>query len=104
MIERFIPIYSTKLPAKLTENHDKWSLNRTGAQNFFVLANYLDFVYNDFLIHRALVKRLKVSPKELLTVSNTMLSTLLVLTGNRHRLGSYAQDLPSQVSLESMFT
>ena len=98
-MERFGPIYHSTLPAKLTDHNDQWFLNRSGAQNFLALSNYLDFEYNDFLIQRALVKRAKISPKELLKVSNTMLATLLILTGNRHRLGSYASDLPWLVSL-----
>ena len=82
------------LPLKLRDRPDRWVLERTVAENFFLLSKHLDFVYNDFLIERTLVKQLRVSPTELVTVSTSLLSSMLILTGNRHRQGWYANDLP----------
>lgn len=59
----------------------------------------MDFIYNEFLLHRALVKRLRVDPAELIRASRAVLSPLLVLCGNRHRQGFYANDLPWLIAL-----
>ena len=69
-------------------------MERTVAENFFQLSKRLDFVYNEFLLERTLVKRLRVSPAELVTVSRSLLSGMLTLTGHRHRQGYYSNDLP----------
>lgn len=87
------------LPAKLRDRPDCWVLERTVSENFFQLSQHLDFVYNDFLLERTLVKRLRASSTELIRVSRFLLSKMLVLTGNRHRQGWYAGDLPWLVSL-----
>lgn len=82
------------LPFKLRDRPDRWVMERTVAENFFQLTKHIDFVYNCFLIERTLVKRLRVSPAELFTVSRSLLSRMLILTGNRHRQGWYSNDLP----------
>ncbi|CAD6589419.1 MAG: hypothetical protein ASARMPRED_004039 [Alectoria sarmentosa] len=90
------------LPLKLRDRPDRWVLERTVAENFFLLSKHLDFVYNDFLIERTLVKQLRVSPTELVTVSTSLLSSMLILTGNRHRQGWYANDLPWLIALYAL--
>ena len=87
------------LPVKLRDRSDRWVLERKAAENYTQLSKHLDFVYNEFLIERTLVKRCRVSPAELVAVSRSLLSSLLTLTGNRHRLGSYTNDLPWLVSI-----
>ena len=87
------------LPVKLRDRSDRWVLERKAAENYTQLSKHLDFVYNEFLIERTLVKRCRVSPVELVAVSRSLLSSLLTLTGNRHRLGSYTNDLPWLVSI-----
>ena len=82
------------LPLKLRDQPDRWVLERTVAENFFLLSKHLDFMYNEFLIERTLVKQLRVSPTKLVTVSRSLLSSILILTGNRHRQGWYSNDLP----------
>lgn len=62
--------------------------------NLIHLSIHLDHVYNEFLLQRTLLKRWRVAPTELVKVSRALLSTLLVLIGNRHRLGALATDLP----------
>ena len=89
------------LPPKLRDRSDQWVLERTVAENMFRLAKHLDYVHNEFLLERTLVKRLRVSPAELVAVSRSLLSTILVLTGNRHRQGWYSNDLPWLVSFNA---
>ena len=88
------------LPVKLRDRSDRWVLERKVAENYAQLSKHLDFVYNEFLIERTLVKRCRVSPAELVAVSRSLLSSLLTLTGNRHHLGSYNNDLPWLVSIK----
>ena len=87
------------LPVKLRDRSDRWVLERKVAENYAQLSKHLDYVYNEFLIERTLVKRCRVSPAELVAVSRSLLSSLLTLTGNRHHLGSYTNDLPWLVSI-----
>lgn len=82
------------LPFKLRDRPDRWILERTVAENFFQLSKHLDYVYNEFLLERTLVKRLRVPLAELIVVSRSLLSSMLILTGNRHRQGWYSNDLP----------
>ncbi len=82
------------LPFKFRDQPDRWVSERTIAENYFQLSQRLDFVYNEFLLERTLVKRLRVPSAELVTVSRSLLSIVLMLTGNRHRQGWYASDLP----------
>ena len=89
------------LPSKLRDRSDRWVLERTVAENVYQLSKHLDFVYNEFLLERTLVKRLRVSPAELVTVSRSLLSSMLILTGNRHRQGWYSNDLPWLVRLNA---
>ena len=76
-------------------------MNRTAYHNFTLISTHLEYTYNEFLLERALVQRLKEPPAELLNVSRSLLSTMLVLTGNRHRQGLHASDLPWVVSMFS---
>lgn len=82
------------LPFKLRDRPDRWVLGRTVPENFYLLTNHIDFVYNGFLIERTPVKRLRVSSAELVTVSRSLLSSMLILTGNRHRQGWWSNGLP----------
>ena len=74
-----------------------WVQNRTVAENCFQLGRHLDHIYNSFLLERTLVKRLKVSPAELMNISRSLLTNMLVLIGHRHQQGQWASDLPWQV-------
>jgi len=76
------------LPLKFRVQSRFWALDRTVPENFFLINRQLDYLYDDFLLERTLVKRLQNSPTGLVNVSRSLLSTLLVLTGNRHRQGS----------------
>ena len=51
-------------------------------------------MYNQFLLQRTLVKRLRVDPSALVRVARILLSAILLLCGKRHRIGAYASDLP----------
>lgn len=62
-----------------------------------MISTHIDHIYNDFLLQRTLVKRLRIEPDELIKVSRSLLSSILVLVGNRDRMGSYACDLPWDV-------
>ena len=95
------------LPPKLRDRPDRWVLERTVPENFFQLSKHLDFVYNEFLLERTLVKRLRASPAALVGASRSLLSTMLILTGNRHRQGWYSNDLPwlvSSLTIVSVFS
>ena len=83
----------------LKDRSDRWVLERSTAENFFLLSQHMDPIYNEFLLHRALVKRLRVDPAELIRASRSVLSPLLVFCGNRHRQGFYANDLPWLIAL-----
>lgn len=82
------------LPSKLRDWPARWVLERTVAENYFQLSKHLEFVYSEFLLDRTLVKRLRVSSAELVVVSRSLLSSMLIMTGNRHRQGWYSSDLP----------
>lgn len=92
------------LPTKLRDRPDRWILERTVSENFFQLSKHLDFVYNDFILERTLVKRLRASTGDLISVSRSLLSTMLTLTGNRHRQGWYSNDLPWLVSFHAIIS
>ena len=97
MKTRLETTWHQKLPMKLRNNPGCWLLHRSGVQNCFALTTHLDFLYNDFLLQRTLVKRLRCSPVELVKVSNALLSSLLVVTNNRHRMTEMNKDLSWQV-------
>ncbi len=90
------------LPFKFRDRPDRWVSERTVAENYILLSQRLDFVYNDFLLERTLVKRLRVPSAELVTVSRSLLSIVLILTGNRHRQGWYASELPWVVGPDAL--
>ncbi len=91
------------LPSKLKDHSDCWLLDRTTSENYFQLSKHLDRDYNHFLLQRTLVQRLKTSPAELIRVSNSLLSAVLVLASNRHRMSAYSADLPWLVCLSLSF-
>ena len=73
----------------MRDKNDQWTDERSSAGNFIVLQTRLEFLYTDFLVQKTLVRRARLPPQDLIEVSRTLLSTLLVVTNNRHRLGSY---------------
>lgn len=86
-------------PSYLRDRPDRWISERLTAENYFQISIHLDPIYNEFLLHRALVKRLHVGPTELIRVSRSVLSPLLTLCGQRHQQGVYANDLPWLIAL-----
>lgn len=90
------------LPFKLRDRPDRWVLGRTVPENIYLLTNHIDFVYNGFLIERTPVKRLRVSSAELVTASRSLLSSMLILTGNRHRQGWWSNGLPWLIALYAL--
>ncbi len=76
------------LPRRFRDQSAVWAQDRTVYENFSFIHRTLDYLYNDFLLERTLVKRLRIPPTELINVSRSLLSTLLVMAGNRHRSGS----------------
>ena len=54
------------------------------ALHFSVKRLAVDSVYNDFPLERTLIKQIRASPAELITVSGILLSCMFTLTGNRH--------------------
>ena len=87
------------LPPMLRDRADQWVLERSAADNYFLLSKHIDPLYNEFLLHRTLVKRLRIEPVELVRVSRSLVSRLLVMCGNRHRQGFFANDLPWLIAL-----
>ena len=83
----------------MRDRNDQWAVDRTGAENFFVLHTRMEFIYTEFLVQKTLVHRTRVPSTDLIDVSRRLLSTLLVVSDNRQRLGSYgALDLSWLVS------
>ena len=82
------------LPFKLRDRANRWVMERTVAENFCHLTRHIDVVYNYFLIEKTLVKRLRALPTELVKVSRSLLSSMLILTRHRHRQGRWSNDLP----------
>ncbi len=76
------------LPRRFKIQSRTWALDRTDNENFFLLNRKLDYIYNDFLLERTLVKRVRTPPGDLISASRSLLSTLLAMIGNRHRQGS----------------
>ena len=98
IIRRQREAYSA-LPPILQDRPDQWVSERSAAKNFFLLSKHIDPLYNEFLLHRTLVKRLHSEPVELVNIACSLLSPLLVMCGNRHREGHYANDLPWLIAL-----
>ena len=88
------------LPCKMKDRIDEWVFDRHPSANYRALNRHLDSQYNIFLLHRLLVKRLHVSPVELLRVSLSMLRVMNILCGYRHRMDLLAADLPWIVSVQ----
>ena len=88
-----------KLPFKLRDRSNIWALDRSTAENFFHLTTHLERIYHHFLIQRTLVKRLRLAPTDLMSVARSLLSSMLVLLGNRHELRALAKDMPWLVSI-----
>ena len=53
--------------------------------------------YNDFLLQRTLVRRIRAKPDELLRISRLLMSTLLEAVNNRSQIGNLACDVPWMV-------
>ena len=100
-MDRMELIYET-LPLKLNDRSDEWLLSRTAADNWCHLIKHQEYVYHKFLIQRTLVKRLRVASTQLMKLSKTLLSSVLLLVGYRHLHSSLAKDLPWIVSTEKV--
>lgn len=77
-----------------------WNSNRCREECFFTVLIYLDLIYNDFLLQRTLVRRIRARCDELLRISRLLMTTLLDVIGNRAALRSAACDIPWMVSTE----
>ena len=60
---------------------------------------HLDYLYSDFLIQRTLLKRTQTTSSKILTLGSQILSTVLCITAERDRLGSFQTDLAWEVRL-----
>jgi chromatin structure-remodeling complex subunit RSC3/30 len=75
-----------------------WNSNRGREECFFTVLIYLDLIYNDFLIQRTLVRRLRARCDELIRISRLLMTTLLDVIGNRAALRTSSCDIPWLVS------
>ena len=76
-----------------------WSSERSREECFFAVVVYLDIVYNDFLLQRTLVRRIRARSDELLRISRLLMTTLLDVVGNKGSLRSSACDIPWMVAI-----
>jgi chromatin structure-remodeling complex subunit RSC3/30 len=76
-----------------------WNGNRSREECFFSVLTYLDLIYNDFLLQRTLVRRIRARCDELLRISRLLMTTLLDVIGNRAGLRSSSCDIPWLVSI-----
>ena len=70
-----------------------WNSNRSREECFFTVLTYLDLIYNDFLLQRTLVRRIRAPSDELLRISRLLMTTLLDVIGNRATLKSATCDI-----------
>lgn len=75
-----------------------WNSNRSREECFFTVLTYLDLIYNDFLLQRTLVRRIRARCDELLRISRLLMTTLLDVIGNRAALRTSSCDIPWLVS------
>lgn len=75
-----------------------WNSNRSREECYFTVFTYLDLIYNDFLLQRTLVRRIRARCDELLRISRLLMTTLLDVIGNRAALRSSYCDIPWLVS------
>jgi chromatin structure-remodeling complex subunit RSC3/30 len=75
-----------------------WNSNRSREECFFTVLTYLDLIYNDFLLQRTLVRRIRARSDELIRISRLLMTTLLDVIGNRAALRSSSCDIPWLVS------
>ncbi|KAG8525623.1 uncharacterized protein KY384_009267 [Bacidia gigantensis] len=87
-----------ELPPKLQKKPSSWIQRKGAAYNFFLLMKFIVFECNDFILQRALVKRTQAVSSNLLQAAHTLLTTLCIVFGNRHRLGAYNVDLPTLIA------
>ena len=92
--------FKRNLPARLKDRSDSWVATRNLYGNYVQIITHLDRTYNEFLLERTLVKRLRLPSTELVNISRSLLSTMLVMIGNRHRQGQFASDLPWLVNMQ----
>jgi hypothetical protein len=78
-----------------------WNSNRSREECFFTVLIYLDLIYNDFLLQRTLVRRIRARYDELLRISRLLMTTLLDVIGNRASLRSSYCDIPWLVRSDS---
>jgi chromatin structure-remodeling complex subunit RSC3/30 len=75
-----------------------WNSSRSREECFFTVLTYLDLIYNDFLLQRTLVRRIRARSDELIRISRLLMTTLLDVIGNRAALRSTSGDIPWLVS------
>lgn len=91
-----------QLPQHLQYRPEIWD-DISHDECFYAAMQYLDIVYNDFLLQRTLVRRARARPQELLRISRLIIGTILDVINNRSRLHGNNQDIPWIVSIFSIF-
>ncbi len=76
-----------------------WNSDRRREECFFTVIIYLDLIYNDFLLQRTLVRRIRARSDEMLRISRLLMTTLLDVIGNRASLRSSSCEIPWMVAI-----
>lgn len=69
-----------------------WSGKRTADECVTTVIIYLDVVYNEFLLQRTLVRRVRAPSEALVRISRLLLSTCIAVVNNRSHLGTVGCD------------
>ena len=75
MIRRNQELYAS-LPSYAQYKPDMWE-ERDISESFFAALQYLDVLYNEFMLHRTLVRRLNIDNTELLLVTQKVMKIVL---------------------------
>lgn len=59
---------------------------------------YLDVIYNDFMLQRMLVRRIRARSDEVIRISRLLMNTLIEMLSNHGRSSSLTCDDPWMVS------
>ena len=98
MLEKAMDILSRNrllldsLPEYVRFRPGEWNPN--AVSSFFAAQEYLDILYNEFMIRRTMVRQLRYDPSELLNVAQQILAAVLEASTTRFARTSNAACVP----------
>jgi len=86
-------------PERIQYSPEIWESDRDMVDCLFMIESYLDIIYNDFMLQRALVRRLHAKSDELVRTARLIMTAVLEIMNRCHHHESFECNLQWSVSM-----